>query len=80
MPVFSLLTEFVRSVLFWDIIYRIAVIPAITDFWDNYLSERQGSGNALGVLPGFVWPLMEPTSCPETSVMNYHNTLRNMPG
>ena len=55
MTVFSVLTEFVTSALFWDITQRIAAVP-FRRFGTNYLSDRQGSGNALGVLPGFLDP------------------------
>ena len=55
MAVFSVLTEFVTSALFWDITRRIALIP-YRRFGSNYLSDLQGSGNALGVVPGFFDP------------------------
>jgi len=51
MTVFSALTEFVTSALFWIIV----VIP-YRRFRTNYLSDLQGSGNALGVLPEFFDP------------------------
>jgi len=44
------LTEFVTSALFWDITHRTAVIP-YRRFGTDYMSDLQGSGNDLGVLP-----------------------------
>jgi hypothetical protein len=54
--IFGVLTEFVTSALFWVVTQGVAVIP-YRRFGTNYLSEIQGSRNALGVLPGFLDPL-----------------------
>jgi hypothetical protein len=79
MTVFSVLTEFVTSALFLEY-YAAYSGNSLLTFWDK-LPVRpprlrkwsRGSSWISG-------PLMEPTVCPETSVRNYHNTLRNMSG
>ena len=63
----------VRTALFWAITQRIVVIP-YRRFETTYRSHLQGSKNQdycpmkMGIM-----------GCPETSVMNYHYTLRNSP-
>jgi hypothetical protein len=55
------------SALFSDVTQRRVVIP-YRRLGTNYRSERTS------------WPLnMGPICCPETSVRNYHSTLRNIP-
>jgi len=60
-----------KSALFWDITQHRVEIP-YRRFGTTYRSHLQGSRT--------LWPLkMRPTSSPETSVRNYHSTLRNIP-
>jgi hypothetical protein len=57
-----------ESALFWDIAQRWVVI-LYRRFGATYRSYLQGTS----------WPLnMGPIGCPETSVQNYHSTLRNI--
>jgi len=57
-----------RSVLFWYITQRRVVILC-RRFGTTYRPHLRGSRSARR---------MEPTGCPETSVANYHSTLRNI--
>jgi hypothetical protein len=60
-----------RSALFWGITQRRMVI-LYRSLGTTYRSHRQGSCTS--------WPLkMGPIYCPETSVKDYHSTLRNTP-
>ena len=52
-----------RSALFWTATQRVVVIT-YRRFGTKYRSHFQGS---------------RPIGCPETSVMNYHLSLRNVP-
>jgi hypothetical protein len=55
-----------RTALFWDITQRVLVVP-YRRFGTTYQSHLQDS-----------WHLrMEPVGCPETSVRNYHHSLRS---
>ena len=48
---------------------------SVPTFRDNLPAPFQGSGNPI------TWPFkIGPIGCPETSVRNYHYTLRNSPG
>ena len=59
-----------RIVLFWVIMHRVMVI-SYRRFGTTYRSHRQASR----INP---WPLKTgPIGCPETSVRNYHFSLRN---
>jgi len=63
-----------RTVLFWAITQRVVAIP-YRRFRTTYRSHLQGPRNQLDS-----WPLkMEPIGCLETSVINYHYSLRNNP-
>jgi hypothetical protein len=78
-----------RSALYWVIKQRIVVVP-YRRFGTTYRADLQGSRNLLPWIPPppssrvkkskyFIFlPLkMGPISCPETSVRNYHYTLRS---
>jgi hypothetical protein len=67
-----------RSTLFWDITQRRVEI-LYRRFGTTYRSHLQGSRcprRKLGLLDPWRW---DPIGCPETSVHNYHSTLRNIP-
>jgi hypothetical protein len=67
-------TRSLRSALFWDITQRMVVIPCWR-FGRTGWYKLQGSGNSRFLDS---WPLkMGPIGYPETSVRNYHHTLRN---
>ena len=62
-----------RTALFWAFTQRVVVIPC-RNFGTTYRSHLQGPRIFDSC------PLkMEQTGCPETSVRNYHYTLRNSP-
>ena len=55
--------------------YAACSSNSLPTFRDNPSAPFQGSGNLI------TWPSkMGPIGCPETSVRNYHYTLRNSPG
>jgi hypothetical protein len=63
----------VRTALFWAITQRIVVFP-YRRFGTTYGSHLQGARNQD------YWLMkMGMMGCPETSVINYHYTLRNSP-
>jgi hypothetical protein len=55
-----------RSALFWDTTQCLVVV-LYRRFGTNCRAHRKGSRNQLG-----------PIGCPETSVQNYHFTVRNI--
>jgi len=62
------------SAFFWDITRRVVAIP-YRRFGTTHRPHIQDSGNPI------TWPFkMGTIGCPETSVSNYHYTLRNSPG
>ena len=77
-------TEGLGSALFWDITQR-RVIILYRHFGTTCRSRLQESRNTrrfgFGVLSCWTfWPLKRGLiGCPETSVQNYHSTLRNIP-
>jgi len=65
------------TALFWVITQRIVAIP-YRRFGTTYRSHLQGQEIQLFFL--ISWPMkIGGTGCPETSVRNYHYTLRNNP-
>jgi hypothetical protein len=67
-----------RYALFW-VITRRQMVMLDRRFGTTYRSHLQGSTSPKKIYLTF-WPLkMRPIRCPETSVMDYHSTLRNNP-
>ena len=71
-------TKQMRTVLFWVITHRVVVLSYWcfgTTYWSHFQDSRIHTGFLLDS-----WILkMGPIVCPETSVGNYHYSLRNKP-
>jgi hypothetical protein len=66
----------VRSAVFWDITQRWVVVP----HWrsgTNCQSHLEGTRSSRRLR--LLYPWWDRLGCPETSVRNYHSTLRNIP-
>ena len=70
----DLVSKCLRAALFWVITQRVVVI-SYRRFETNYLSHLQESRIFFWIDP-CMW---DPIGCPETSVTNYHYSLRNNP-
>ena len=64
--------------LFWFIRQRVVII-SYWRFGTTYRSHLQGSGIQKEIILDSLTPKMGPIGCPETSVINYHYSLRNNP-
>jgi hypothetical protein len=69
MTVLSWLKARIRTALFWVITQRVLVIPYRQPIGPIFKAQEMDS-----------WPFKKgPMGCPETSVRNYHYSLRNNP-